>query len=205
MDKKATATSLHGNFEFAARISAEIATRTESRNITLSLKIGNIKSQLIIPDEKKSGYAFVWGKALGGNATLEVKLGSDAAKAPLSDKGQLDLKGIKISWDKVIHYRVICINDVYELENLARFKTALDSLRSPWCNAVLAGDFVSPSLLSSLDKGRAMVDVLNKAGIDLVCIGNHEADIPHAQLVRRIKESKFTWVNSNMRKWPGGV
>lgn len=66
---------------------------------------------------------------------------------------------------------------------------------------VLAGDFLGPSLLSSLDKGAGIVDILNRVGITHVCFGNHECDVPLQSLKKRIsKQSKFTWVNSNMRE-----
>ena len=65
---------------------------------------------------------------------------------------------------------------------------------------VLAGDFLGPSLLSSLDKGTGMVDCLNAIGITHVCFGNHETDIPMECLPRRIQESQFVWVNSNMQE-----
>lgn len=35
---------------------------------------------------------------------------------------------------------------------------------------------------------------MNRVGIDYVCIGNHESDIPMPQLWNRIKQSRFTWV-----------
>ena len=100
--------------------------------------------------------------------------------------------------------RIFHVNDVYELDNLPRLKRAIETLRTGNDVALLAGDFVSPSLLSSLDFGRSMVDCMNMAGIDYVCIGNHEADIPHGQLLQRIKESRFTWINTNMPKLPLG-
>ena len=80
--------------------------------------------------------------------------------------------------------RIIQINDVYELDNFPRLKTLIDQHqhtlpynnsncenddegpdstddRPDVCITVCAGDFLSPSLLSSLDKGRGMVDILN--------------------------------------------
>eukprot|EP00928_Gymnodinium_smaydae_P061242 TRINITY_DN45372_c0_g1_i1.p1 TRINITY_DN45372_c0_g1~~TRINITY_DN45372_c0_g1_i1.p1 ORF type:complete len:728 (-),score=69.40 TRINITY_DN45372_c0_g1_i1:296-2479(-) len=98
--------------------------------------------------------------------------------------------------------RFICVNDVYELDLLANLATCLKDRRTDNCVCVLPGDFIAPSMLSSLDKGRGMIDILNKVGVDYVCFGNHEADIPHEQLIERIKESRFTWVNSNMQKLP---
>ena len=51
--------------------------------------------------------------------------------------------------------RVICVNDVYELEHLPRLKTAVKELRTENTVVLLAGDFLAPSLLSSLDSGEA--------------------------------------------------
>ena len=44
-----------------------------------------------------------------------------------------------------------------------------------------------------------MVDVMGEAGVTHVCLGNHEADIPPSALADRIRESKFSWINTNMR------
>ena len=72
--------------------------------------------------------------------------------------------------------------------------TTFDALGHP----LLAGDFVSPSLLSSIDKGYGMIDVMNNTPVDYVCFGNHEADLKFEKLTKRIDESKFPWINSNM-------
>jgi 2',3'-cyclic-nucleotide 2'-phosphodiesterase (5'-nucleotidase family) len=39
---------------------------------------------------------------------------------------------------------------------------------------------------------------MNASGIDYVCIGNHENDIKLTEMQKRMKESKFTWINTNM-------
>ena len=59
------------------------------------------------------------------------------------------------------------------------------------CIAVCAGDFLAPSLLSSLDQGFAMVDMLQQVGCDYVCLGNHEADVGDDALQQRILQSMF--------------
>eukprot|EP00466_Bigelowiella_natans_P011867 jgi/Bigna1/79494/fgenesh1_pg.62_\ len=120
---------------------------------------------------------------------VEVSTGPGSEPQPFrlrGDNGEFSIQvgdgqQATILWEKILHYRILTVNDVYELENLARFKTCEAALRTPNFSTTLAGDFVSPSLLSSLDKGKAMVDTMNKAGIDMVCFGNHEADIPPVQ------------------------
>ena len=99
--------------------------------------------------------------------------------------------------------RIIQINDVYDLERFPRVKSLMDHYKKDdgpdACIAICAGDFLAPSLLSSLDKGLAMVDIFNTIGIDYVCFGNHEADVGNEALVKRIHQSKsFTWINSNV-------
>lgn len=43
---------------------------------------------------------------------------------------------------------------------------------------------------------------MNASGIDYVCIGNHENDIRLSEMHKRMKESKFTWINTNMTTLP---
>ena len=68
---------------------------------------------------------------------------------------------------------------------------------------VMAGDFLNPSLIGTLKyegqgiKGKQMVEVMNAAGIDFVCFGNHEFDLDFVDLQKRIDESKFEWISSN--------
>lgn len=99
--------------------------------------------------------------------------------------------------------RIIAVNDVYLLENFPRLKTLIDkeSRGFPPGNVIstLAGDFLAPSLLSSIDAGFSMVKVMNATPINMVCFGNHDGnDIPYAKLVHRIAEFDGQWLNSNM-------
>lgn len=41
-----------------------------------------------------------------------------------------------------------------------------------------------------------------ECAVDFVCFGNHETDVPHAALLQRIAESKFTWINTNIASHP---
>jgi len=98
--------------------------------------------------------------------------------------------------------RIIFVNDVYELKNLPQFDSVIREHQIPNTIVMLPGDFLAPSLLSSLDKGKGMMDMLNRVGgcgVQYVCFGNHETDIPVSDLRERIKEYKGKWINSNMR------
>jgi len=99
--------------------------------------------------------------------------------------------------------RIIQINDVYELDCFPSLKTLVDTKRNEQQQpdetlVVCCGDFLAPSLLSSLDQGASMVDCLNQVGVTHVCLGNHEADVSSAALKDRILQSRFVWINSNL-------
>mmetsp|Transcript_34608 Transcript_34608/g.98060 ORF Transcript_34608/g.98060 Transcript_34608/m.98060 type:complete len:704 (+) Transcript_34608:873-2984(+) len=96
--------------------------------------------------------------------------------------------------------RIFAINDVYMLDHYPHLKACIDAHRNgPNTVVTLAGDFLAPSLLSGLDQGHGAVDVMNAAGITHVCFGNHECDVPYPDMLRRIDESHFTWLSTNMR------
>src|SRR3984893_16335924 len=63
---------------------------------------------------------------------------------------------------------------------------------------VLAGDFLSPSVASSVFKGEQMVAALNAAGLDLATLGNHEFDFGTDLLIQRMGEARWQWVVSNV-------
>jgi 2',3'-cyclic-nucleotide 2'-phosphodiesterase (5'-nucleotidase family) len=98
--------------------------------------------------------------------------------------------------------RVVQINDVYTLENLPRLRTlvARAAAEDPAdaLLVVVAGDFLGPSILSSLDAGRGMVDCLNALGVTHVCFGNHEDDVPVAELRDRMRELRGKWLATNV-------
>lgn len=98
--------------------------------------------------------------------------------------------------------RLVQITDVYTLENFPALRTLIQEKRAelpPGCQtvSVLTGDFLMPYLLSSLDKGRGMMAMLNATPIDVVTWGNHECDLAHEHVLAREKEYKGVWINSN--------
>ncbi len=119
----------------------------------------------------------------------------------------------KVSSKNETEITFLHLNDVYEISPLeggkrggmARVATVRNELKAqnPNLITVLSGDFLSPSVLGTLKyegktiRGRQMVDVMNVAGVDMVCLGNHEFDIPEADLQDRFNESKFEWLTTN--------
>jgi 2',3'-cyclic-nucleotide 2'-phosphodiesterase (5'-nucleotidase family) len=102
-----------------------------------------------------------------------------------------------------ITVRIVSFNDVYALDSLPRLKNLVrhhaEVDPADAFAVVLAGDFLAPSLLSSLDGGRGMVDCLNAVGVTHVVLGNHEDDVPIDELKKRIDELNATWIASNLR------
>ncbi|MBS2016947.1 MAG: 5'-nucleotidase C-terminal domain-containing protein [Deltaproteobacteria bacterium] len=96
--------------------------------------------------------------------------------------------------------RIVSINDVYALDNLPRIATlvARERAGADALLVILAGDFVAPSLLSSLDHGRGMIECLNAVGVTHVVLGNHEDDIPFDELQQRIHELRAPCLAANV-------
>ncbi len=103
---------------------------------------------------------------------------------------------------------ILQLNDMYDLQpiekgkkgGLARVATLADRIakEAPHLVFVLAGDFLSPSTMSSVFQGSQMVAGLNAVGLDFATFGNHEFDFGEAVTRQRMRESRFTWVSSNV-------
>lgn len=116
--------------------------------------------------------------------------------------------------DGKIQIAILQMNDVYEIGGLdggkvgglARVSHFYKELKQkyPQSMMVLAGDFLNPSLIGTMRyegdriRGRQMVDVLNNIKLDAVAFGNHEFDIPEEDLQKRINESNFDWLATNL-------
>lgn len=110
--------------------------------------------------------------------------------------------------ERTARLTLLQLNDLYEITpvekgkkgGLARVATLRDRIarESPHTLLVLAGDFLSPSTMSSLFQGAQMVATLNAAGLDLATFGNHEFDFGAEVTRERMRESHFTWVSTNV-------
>jgi 2',3'-cyclic-nucleotide 2'-phosphodiesterase (5'-nucleotidase family) len=98
--------------------------------------------------------------------------------------------------------RIVAVNDVYSLECLPRLTSLVHHHKTvdpaDAFLVVIAGDFVAPSVLSSLDAGRGMVDCLNHIPITHAILGNHEDDIGVDQLRARLHELVGTILMTNV-------
>jgi 2',3'-cyclic-nucleotide 2'-phosphodiesterase (5'-nucleotidase family) len=70
---------------------------------------------------------------------------------------------------------------------------------------VHAGDTISPSLLSGLDKGEHMIALFNMAPPDAFTPGNHEYDFGPEVFLTRMGEAKFPWLAANLRVPQGNL
>ncbi|MDX1920727.1 MAG: 5'-nucleotidase C-terminal domain-containing protein [Candidatus Caenarcaniphilales bacterium] len=104
--------------------------------------------------------------------------------------------------------KILQINDVYttlpledgKVGGLARVATLKKENLKNNLNTLLLlpGDFLSPSVASTVFKGKQMVDVLNETGVDIATLGNHEFDLGLDVLLERMKEARCDWVISNV-------
>ena len=107
--------------------------------------------------------------------------------------------------------RFLLVNDVYVADTmadgnggLARVATVRRRLADQGpVLFVLAGDVLSPSLLSKYYSGRQMVEAFNAAQLDYATFGNHEFELPVDTLEARIAESDFRWLSSNCGRADG--
>ena len=107
--------------------------------------------------------------------------------------------------------RFLLVNDVYVADTmadgnggLARVATVRRRLADQGpVLFVLAGDVLSPSLLSKYYSGRQMVEAFNAAHLDYATFGNHEFELPLDTLEARIAESGFKWLSSNCGRADG--
>ena len=117
--------------------------------------------------------------------------------------------------DNKISFTLLQLNDVYEISSIqggnfggmARVETIHKELLKENKNTmlVLAGDFLNPSLIGTLKvdgervRGKQMIEVMNAMNFDLVAFGNHEFDVSKKDLQKRLNESNFPWISSNVK------
>lgn len=97
-------------------------------------------------------------------------------------------------------------NDVYEISpregqgGLAELASLLQQERAAAAHSIttFGGDLLSPSVLSGLTQGAQMIDLYNLLGNDVAVLGNHEFDFGPEVAAKRIAESAFPWLGTNV-------
>ena len=118
-----------------------------------------------------------------------------------------------------IEVTILHFNDVYEIDalsngsigGLARVASLKKQLTLKEQNVItiVSGDFLSPSAIGRAKvngerlQGKHMVSVLNALGVDYAVFGNHEFDLKEASFRKRLDETNFTWIASNVKETDG--
>lgn len=127
---------------------------------------------------------------------LERKRLSGGGRAPdvpdsISVDEQAEDWGPEPTTDSECRLCILQITDIYTLENLGSFQTLLEQTRVKAKGAtvvsVVTGDFLSPYLLASVDRGFGMMRALARIPLDYITWGNHEADQPHKTQLTHVR------------------
>ena len=102
---------------------------------------------------------------------------------------------------------LVFVCDVYQMSadangrgGMAKIAGTIDAERARGGHVVVAhgGDTISPSLMSGLDHGAYMIDLLNLVKPDIFVPGNHEFDFGPAVFARRMGEAAFPVLAANL-------
>ena len=115
------------------------------------------------------------------------------------------------AWAEPVKLTLLHINDLDRIEEskgrggIARTMALVNKERAAADHVVFTngGDTISPSLLSSFDKGAHMIDLFNEGELDLLVLGNHEFDFGPEVASERVAEARFAVLASNSRDSDG--
>lgn len=88
--------------------------------------------------------------------------------------------------------------DVENLSYISQYK--LETKNAIWLDA---GDATQGQPIATYTKGKAVVEMLNAAELDVATLGNHEFDYGTEQLLQNVKDAKYSLVAANVRKEDG--
>src|SRR5712675_395200 len=106
----------------------------------------------------------------------------------------------------------LLVNDIYQMSaqvmpdgrtrgGFARLAAVVKAERRKGGHVIVAhaGDMISPSLMSGLDRGAHTIALSNLVGLDIFAPGNHEFDFGKAVFLQRMREAKFPVYAANLR------
>ena len=190
---------IHSSFAAAFSISDTRATMSMTATASTTATTNANTSTVMISQASRGG-----GRAAGTPDKIERSKLDTLFDANDCDDDDAPWEVRPVAPDEV-RLIVLQITDVYTLENFASFQTLLKETREKAKGAkvisVLTGDFLSPYLLSSIDRGAGMMKALCAVPFDYLTWGNHEADIEHRTVCRHVQkfyDNGGKWINSNM-------
>jgi predicted MPP superfamily phosphohydrolase len=174
---------------------------------TASWEWGNATDEEVLETWKRSlaGGAPIAASDPGSGLLVVAGSGADAVRNLSSGGAPAAASSAPAPSATAATLRIIQITDVYTLENFPSLKTLIAAKKAempPGSRTVsmLTGDFLAPYLLSSLDKGKGMMEMCNRTPIDVLTWGNHDGnDLAHADVMAREREYEGIFINSNMK------
>ncbi|GEP02815.1 bifunctional metallophosphatase/5'-nucleotidase [Methylobacterium oxalidis] len=108
-------------------------------------------------------------------------------------------------------FSLLLVNDVYQMAEVdgwggfARLNAVVKAERARGVPMLYAhaGDTLSPSLMSGIDRGAHIVELLDRAPPDVFVPGNHEFDFGPAVFLQRMREAAFPVFAANLRDGAG--
>src|SRR6185295_5419456 len=108
------------------------------------------------------------------------------------------------AWAQTTRITFLLVNDIYLMSDqaapdgqrrggFARLAAVVKAERAKGGHVIFAhaGDTLSPSLMSSIDRGAHIVTLTNMIPPDIFVPGNHEFDFGKAIFLQRMAEAKF--------------
>ncbi len=104
-----------------------------------------------------------------------------------------------------VELTIVHFNDLDRMEEkdgqggIARLAAVVraERARRPNILVTFGGDAISPSVMSAIDKGAHMIDLLNRVGLTAMAIGNHEYDFGPDVAKQRFSEATFPVLGAN--------
>lgn len=112
---------------------------------------------------------------------------------------------------ETVKLTLLLASDIYKVDNtsvrggFARLNAVVKAERAKGGHVVYAhaGDLISPSLLSGLDRGEHTIALINLAPPDIFIPGNHEFDFGQDVFLTRMAEARFPLFAANLRRADG--
>ena len=112
---------------------------------------------------------------------------------------------------ETVKLTLLLASDIYKVDNtsvrggFARLNAVVKAERAKGGHVVYAhaGDLISPSLLSGLDRGEHTIALINLAPPEIFIPGNHEFDFGQDVFLTRMAEARFPLFAANLRRADG--